>query len=359
MEVMNELKKNQYDFFKLYDRFLSETKKGKRVQKNGKKVRASSIEPYVWLRKLLHDFSVNKDFPLRISSLNKMNKRSIQAEKKYWKTFYTGFTNYLYDDCDCFDNYVGSNIKRLRAFFNYLNEERDLNVGSFHKSFYVHNEEIEIITLLPEQLHFLIYNKAFEASLPDHLKTTKDMFVFGCTVALRVSDIFKLSSANIESENGKHYLKVISQKTNTLTRIVLPDYAMDIVNKYPRNKKTIFPVISNARFNLNIKSLIERTDWVDTRSKSRHKRGIPVTVFKNEKNKVPYRFCDLITSHTMRRTAITTMLCLNMPENLVRKISGHAPNSKEFFRYVQLSQRYMDTETEKMFEQLKKKEMVA
>jgi integrase len=356
---MSMLKKNQYDFFKLYDRFVSETKNGKRVQKNGKRVRTSSIEPYIWLRKLLLDFSIKKEFPLHISSLGALKKREIQAEKKYWKKFYTEFTNYLYEDCDCFDNYVGSNIKRLRAFFNYLNEERELNVGNFHKSFYAHNEEIEIITLLPEQLNFLIYNKEFEASLPDHLQKTKDMFVFGCTVALRVSDIFKLSTSNIESVNGKHYLKVISQKTNTFTRVVLPDYAMEIINKYPKNKKTIFPEISNARFNLNIKSLIERTGWTDERTKSRHRRGVPVPVFKNEKTKTLYRFCDLITSHTMRRTAITTMLCLNMPENLVRKVSGHAPNSKEFFRYVQLSQRYMDTETEKMFEQLKDKELVA
>ncbi|MGQ0827331.1 MAG: tyrosine-type recombinase/integrase [Bacteroidota bacterium] len=232
-----------------------------------------------------------------------------------------------------------------------------MNIGNFHKSFYAQSEDIEIITLLPEQLNFLIYNKEFEASLPEHLQKTKDMFVFGCTVALRVSDIFRISHANIESVNGKYYLKVSSQKTNTLTRIVLPDYAIAIIDKYPRNRKTIFPEISNARFNLNIKSLIERTSWVDQRTKTRQRRGIPVQVFKNPKTKESYRFCDLITSHTMRRTAITTMLCLHMPENLVRKISGHAPNSKEFFRYVQLSQKYMDTETEKVFDQLKAKEL--
>jgi integrase len=352
------LTSNHYDFFKLYDRFLLETRTGKRLQKNGKRVRSSSIEPYLWLRKLLHDFSIKKDFPLRIASLKKLKKRAIQTERKYWKKFYSEFTDYLYDDCDCFDNYVGSNIKRLRAFFNYLNEEKELQVGSFHKSFYTRAEEIEIITLLPEQLNFLIYNKEFEAGLPAHLQKTKDMFVFGCTVALRVSDIFKLSPNNIETVNGKHYLKVISQKTNTLTRVVLPGYAMDILHKYPTNRKTIFPEISNARFNLNIKALMEHTNWVDERMKTRHRRGLPIQVFKNAKTKKGYRFCDLITSHTMRRTAITTMLCLNMPENLVRKISGHAPNSKEFFRYVQLSQRYMDTETEKVFEQLKDKKLV-
>jgi integrase len=350
--------KNQYDLFKLYDKFVQETVKGKRVQKNGKRVRASSIEPYLWLRKSLHDFSIKKQFPLHISSVKNFKKRELIAEKKYWSKFYTQFTDYLYHDCDCFDNYVGSNIKRLRVFFNYLNEEKEMNVGNFHKKFYAHTEEIEIVTLIPEQLNFLIYNKEFEESLPDHLKKTKDMFVFGCTVALRVSDVFKLSHTNIEHLNGKHYLKVNSQKTNTLTRIVLPDYAMDIINKYPKNRKTIFPEISNARFNLNIKSLIERTSWTDERTKTRQRRGVPVMVYKNKTKKIPYRFCDLITSHTMRRTAITTMLCLHMPENMVRKISGHAPGSKEFFRYVQLSQKYMDSETEKVFEQLKSKELV-
>lgn len=352
------IKNKKIDFFKLFDTFLKETEKGKRVQKNGKRVRDSSIKPYVYLRKLLLNFSIKKNFPLHIYSVTSLKKRELQAEKKYWARFYTEFTEYLYKDCDCYDNYVGRKIKLLRAFFNYLNEEKEMGVGNFHKRFYAHSEDIEIITLIPEQLNFLIYDKEFEASLPDHLKKTKDMFVFGCTVALRVSDIFKLSKNNIESLNGKHYLKVRSQKTNTLTRIILPDYAMDIVNKLKKNRKTIFPEISNARFNLNIKSLIERANWTGEQIKTRQKRGQSFIVYKNEKTKEPYRFCDLITSHTMRRTAITTMLCLHMPENLVRKISGHAAGSKEFFRYVELSQKFMDCETEKVYEQIKIRELV-
>ena len=51
----------------------------------------------------------------------------------------------------------------------------------------------------------------------------------------------------------------------------------------------------------------------------------------------------------MRRTAITTMLRLQMPEHLVRKISGHAAESKEFHKYVSISQKYLDTETDKVF----------
>ena len=57
----------------------------------------------------------------------------------------------------------------------------------------------------------------------------------------------------------------------------------------------------------------------------------------------------------MRRAAITTMLSLGMPEQAVRKISGHAPGSKEFYRYVLFAQTYQDEETEKMFAKLDNK----
>ncbi len=42
---------------------------------------------------------------------------------------------------------------------------------------------------------------------------------------------------------------------------------------------------------------------------------------------------------------------------LVPKISGHAPGSKEFYRYVSWAQTYQDQETEKMFEKLQEKRL--
>ena len=82
---------------------------------------------------------------------------------------------------------------------------------------------------------------------------------------------------------------------------------------------------------------------------------MPVLLYTDKKKKKLHRFCDLVTTHTMRRTAITTMLSLGMPEYLVRKVSGHAPGSKEFYRYVSLSQHLQDEETMRVFEILAKK----
>ena len=59
----------------------------------------------------------------------------------------------------------------------------------------------------------------------------------------------------------------------------------------------------------------------------------------------------------MRRTAITTMLSLGVPEQVVRKISGHSASGKEFYRYVLWAQTYQDLEMEKMFVSLNEKKL--
>jgi hypothetical protein len=54
----------------------------------------------------------------------------------------------------------------------------------------------------------------------------------------------------------------------------------------------------------------------------------------------------------MRRTTITLLLMSGMPEYMVRKISGHAPNSVEFFKYVKYSQSFMDEQTDTAFKKI-------
>ena len=87
--------------------------------------------------------------------------------------------------------------------------------------------------------------------------------------------------------------------------------------------------------------------------KIRERRGKQIVIYQNVKNKTHFKLSDHITSHTMRKTAITTMLNLGMPEHIVRKISGHAANSREFYRYVQMAQNVIDKESDKVFEKVK------
>jgi site-specific recombinase XerD len=70
------------------------------------------------------------------------------------------------------------------------------------------------------------------------MKEVKDFFVFGCTVALRFSDLVTLRKSNTRVMNGQHYLSVRSIKTDTDTLVKLPSYAVEIINRYSKLKKS-------------------------------------------------------------------------------------------------------------------------
>lgn len=334
----------------LFKKFISNTKNGKRLNKNGNRIKPQTIRNFNNCLKLLVGFSIEKEMELLIYEIKGTNKREHNMLTKYWANFYGQFTNYLYKQKNCHDNYTGQNIKMIRTFFTWLNDRQGLFTGPYYKNFYVVKEEVDIITLTVEQLKFLAFDKVFEACLPNALQHSKDVFVIGCIVGLRFSDLCKLKSQNIVERDGCTYLKVRSQKTATETLVKLPLYALEIIKKYRYNKKTLLPIVSLVRFNKNIKKVARLAGWVHLISKIRNKRGLHLA------NNTTLQFCDAISSHTMRRTSITTMLTSGMPEYIVRKISGHTSDSKAFFRYVNLAQGLMDKEIEKMhlhFEQPK------
>jgi hypothetical protein len=54
----------------------------------------------------------------------------------------------------------------------------------------------------------------------------------------------------------------------------------------------------------------------------------------------------------MRRTAITTLLILGVPEMVVRKLSGHTAGSKEFYKYVIIANDYTNNQLKQAHEKL-------
>ena len=101
------------------------------------------------------------------------------------------------------------------------------------------------------------------------------------------------------------------------------------------------------QFNKNLQAIAERAGWIEITGKLRLRNGKRIELYRNNKKEL-YRFCDLITSHVMRRTAITTMLMTGVPEHVVKKISGHSTYSHSFYRYINYAQSYLDNEIDKM-----------
>lgn len=332
----------------LFQKFIKESESGKRLKKNGEKITKGSLKNYIYTLKNIERFSEETGFELRIVDVSKLTSREFKTEKNYWKKFYKKYTDYLYKR-GCFDNYVGANIKIIRVFFNYLKNEKDISTGDFQKLFYVRKEQIDILVLSPDQLKFLIHDSTFNDSLTVAMRRIKDVFVFGCTTGLRFSDIMNLTNKNFEQQNDDWYLKIKSQKTKTYSFIKLPNYAVEIYlkNKPKSSKTLIFKKISLFIFNRSLKNIGEKAGFTDAIVMTREKLGQSKNLNKNRKIK-ELRFCDKMSSHMMRRTAITTLLILGMPEHLVRKISGHSYASNSFNRYVHYAQAYIDKEIDKV-----------
>ncbi len=343
----------QEQFYKLLNDFIKESSAGKRLKKNGSRISDSTIDTYGYFKRVITLFTEETFFEIKLFIVDHLTQREKEVAANYWRKFYNDFTSFMYNKMGYFDNYVGNIIKTLRTFLNYLIQERNINIGVYHKSFYAPKEEIDIITLNHNQLNYIIYNENFDELVRQQgLEKIKDIFIFGCTVALRVSDLLSLTSKNLVIQNEKYYLNVRSQKTKTKTSIKLPEYAIDIIKKYQKKQKTLLPFISLGYLDLQLKQLGKLIPDDFELIKTRVRRGKQVVIYKDCVKKVHYKLSDHITTHTMRRTGITTMLNLGMPEHLVRKISGHAANSREFFRYVELSQLFIDEETDKIFDKL-------
>jgi len=258
----------------LFKQFIRDSETGKRLKKNGEKVTRGTIDSYRFTYYNVEQFVEDSGFEFRICDANKLTKRERGSEKNHWKKFYKKFTEYLYKK-GCYDNYVGHNIKHIRTFFNWLKFEKDINTGDYQRLFYVRKEEVDILVLSPEQLKFLIHNKAFDNNLTPALRRIKDVFVFGCTTGLRFSDIYGLTTKNFEVQNGEWYLKLKSQKTKTYSFIKLPNYAVDIYKKYkPKStRQPIFGKVSLFIFNRTLKSIGERAGFTEPIAITRERLG--------------------------------------------------------------------------------------
>lgn len=337
----------------LFETFIKESFTGKRRMPDGKRIKPQSVENYKYVLKYVMDYELFTGKKLTIKTNVQRNARILLREKIYWRKFYRKFSDFLFEEKKCFDNYVGCVFKVLKCFFRYLKNEKFLEFPEFYESFYVRKEDIRIISLLPERFYFLITDKNFESGLNATLRKWKDVFVFGCTTALRFSDLMNLKVRDIEFNGRDYFLYYRSMKTDTPVNVKLPKFAVDIYIKYSSRKRAsakLFPSICLLNFNKHIRKIAKLANWIEVIGKYRNRNGEPVEIENGQKKL--FRFCDLITSHVMRRTGITNLLMMGMPEYMVRKISGHTAQSESFFRYVNFAQSYITEEIDKAFVKL-------
>jgi len=134
----------------------------------------------------------------------------------------------------------------------------------------------------------------------DHLRVTRDIFIFSCYTGLSYSDVKSLSPTDIvKGIDGKYWIFTQRQKNNQPIRVPLLDKAMFILKQYKefsKNRNTLLPVYSNQKINLYLKEIAKAVE-------------------------IPKR----LTFHSARHTFATTVtLSNNVPIETVSKLLGHS-----------------------------------
>lgn len=335
-----------------FDAFIRDSRRGKRRLASGRKISPGTIKAYEQTLRMLLEISI---IEIRVPTIIHMRTHSPELLRKHmrtWKAFAKQLREYFWRNGKYSDTYIHLHFKNLKTFFHYMERERGWRLGTVGACFSFASKSIVPVVLSPAQIDFLISNRDFLERLNRTKQRIRIIFLLGCFSGLRFSDLMLLRKTNLIQANGRVCLRLVTQKTGQVLEIPLPEEAIILIKQLKRNRTVyLLPRISNVNFNIQIKQLIALAGWDYTYPKYQCQRGRLIEMTKEDGRS--WRFYEHITAHTMRRTAITTLLRLGVSENLVRAISGHAPGSKEFYKYVHLSQTWVDQEVLEAWRHLK------
>lgn len=154
------------------------------------------------------------------------------------------------------------------------------------------------------------------------IRSSRDIFIVGCLTGQRSSDYMRINKNMITTINQTRFIKLIQEKTGK-TVYIPEDYRVkDILRRY----KGTLPKVPQHKLNKHIKTIAELMGWTDKPCFDKNRIG----------RKSGPRFCDMICSHTARRSFATNSYIAGVPLKSIMAITGHS--SEESLRnYLHLS----------------------
>lgn len=210
-------------------------------------------------------------------------------------------------------------LSTLKTFLNYA-KKNGVQVSDKYKDFTIKREKMEVIALTNEEFETLFY---LDLSNNKKLSQVRDVFCFSCTTGLRYSDLSQLRREHI----GEDKIDITVTKTKDPLTIPLTPYSLAILSRYQQQLKPL-PVISNQKMNEYVKQLCKMAGIV---------KPIEIVRFQGAKRIVNiYPKCELIGTHTGRKTFATLSLERGMSAEQVMAIGGWE-DYKSFKRYVRVT----------------------
>lgn len=220
------------------------------------------------------------------------------------------------------NNTIVCTLNALRAFFNWCYSRQITENRPFAR---YHGIKAEVYGT-PYYITITERNIIAEADLSHdpRLAAQRDIFIFQCLVGCRISDLMRLTQANIIAGAVEYIAGKTRQNHPDVIRVPLHPQAAAIVERYRTPASpTLLPFISPQRYNAAIKRIF--TLCGITR---------PVTVLNPVTGLEEQRpINEIAASHLARRTFVGNLYKKVKDPCLVGRLSGHKEGSKAFARY--------------------------
>lgn len=152
----------------------------------------------------------------------------------------------------------------------------------------------------------------------EHLELTRDRFCFQCATSLRHSDMEILKKADFDDYENPRSFSFVSKKTHDSLTIFLNKYSKALYMKYrdiPSRDGLMFPPKSNQKMNDNLKEIARMLGFTRVITK--------MQFCGKDRIDEPHPLCDVIGTHSARRTFVVHALEMGWSPQVVMSYTGH------------------------------------
>jgi len=235
--------------------------------------------------------------------------------------------------------FKSKNLRSTTIKFNYLNvfkavlnqlHKDGIIDGAFRKfDFGIKVVESELPTLTDEEIQKL--GKYMPKNRVD--QRVKDLAMIQIFTGLRISDLRSLTKENFSDGN----LKIRTKKTNSYVAIKLVNHIVPILEKYDYNP-AMYLNFHTHNFNYRLKKILKELEIDRSVEHVEEINGNVVSSFK--------KIHEVISSHDLRRTAITVLSDEGWTTKQIMAVTGHT-DDRSVNRYIKVDPKVISEKMEK------------
>jgi len=215
---------------------------------------------------------------------------------------------------------IENHISYFKQILKWANKKGYLKHGDDviqHKTPKLEQSKPKAVNYLQWEEFEKMYNYKFDEG-EEHLELTRDRFCFACVTSLRHSDMEILKKADFDDYDNPTSFSFVSKKTHDSLTIFLNKYSKELYLKYrdiPTKDGLMFPPKSNQKMNDNLKVIAKKLGFTRDITKMQFCGKDRIDETK--------RLCDVIGTHSARRTFVVHALEMGWSPQLVMSFTGH------------------------------------